>query len=101
MLGKTTWCGRGLLTLRQVCMQIFRKLLKSWEDIKELVGIVVIRNQVLGLGTLSGACSENFTELVVIVPVTAFYGLTAPFASLAILAYLTNYPSHLATITLE
>ena len=51
---------------------------------------------------LSGACLENFTELVVIILVTTLYGLMAPFASLVILAYLTIYMSHLlAMIALE
>ena len=55
----------------------------------------IIREQVLGLGTFSGVGSENFAKLVAIVPVTAFYGLTAPFACLIILTYLTNDVSHL------
>ena len=37
-----------------------------------------------------------------IIPVTTIYGLTATFASLIVLAYLTIYMSHLlATIALE
>ena len=64
--------------------------------------IFIVGNQVLCLGTLSGVCLENFTESVVIIPVTTFHSLTAPFASLIILTYLAIYTTHLlAKIALE
>ena len=66
------------------------------------VGTFIVRNLVIGLNTFGGACSENFPQTVVIVPVTTFNSLAASLASLVILAYLANSTSHLlATIALE
>ena len=66
------------------------------------VGTFIIRNLVIGLNTFGGVCSENFPQMVAIVPVAAFYSLATSFASLVILAYLANGASHLlAMIALE
>ena len=68
------------------------------EGLTRGVSIFIVGNLVIGLDMFSGACSENFTKTVVIVPVATFYSLAASFASLVILAYLAN---SLALITLE
>ena len=66
------------------------------------VGIFIVGNLVVGLDAFSGACSENFSQTVAIIPVTTFNGLAASLASLVILAYLANSTSHfLAPVALE
>ena len=104
-LRKRTQHDRGLLALRRVCKQIFRKFLRVLERMEGLtrgVGIFIVRNLVIGLDAFSGVCSENFPKMVAIIPVTTFYSLVASLAGLVILTYLANNMSHLlAVITLE
>ena len=54
------------------------------------VGTFIIGNLVIGLNTFGGACSENLSQMVAIVPVAPFKSLAASLASLVILTYLTN-----------
>ena len=72
------------------------------EGLTRHVSIFIVGHLVIGLDAFSGVCLENFPKSVVIVPVSTFYSLTAPFASLVILTYLANNTSHFfAPITLE
>ena len=80
----------------------FLKPQKDLEGLTRCVSIFIVGHLLIGLGVFSGVCSENLSKLVVIVPVTTFYGLMAPFASLVIVAYLTDNMCHLlAMIALE
>ena len=104
-LRKRVWRNGGLLALRRVCNQMFRKVLRvlgrMW-GLTRGVGIFIVGNLVVGLDVFSGACSENFPKVVAIVPVTTFDSLAASLASPVILAYLAKSSSHLlAPVALE